>query len=65
MSAYRCPVCHIESRLNDNTKKEGDNNVRTVKYNCGTILKVISNGFRYKTTIIKAEKCIETSLIVA
>lgn len=63
MSAYRCPVCHQEPRVTDNTKKEGSNVVRTVVYECGTVLKIIQNGFRFKQSVSKSEKCIESILV--
>lgn len=63
MSAYRCPVCKYAGRDQDKTKKEGDNNVRTIVYDCGTVLKIIQSGFRFKEALTKSEKCVESVLV--
>lgn len=63
MSAYRCPICRMEPRASDKTKPEGDNVVRTIVYDCGTVMKIIQSGFRFKESIYKADKCKESVLV--
>ena len=63
MPVYRCPCCKIEPRASEKTKPEGDNIVRTIVYECGTVLKVIQNNFRFKHQITKSEKCVESRLV--
>lgn len=63
MSAYKCPICNIETREKDATHKQGKLVVRTVIYNCGTILKIVNDGMSFKHYTEKAEKCIDTRLV--
>lgn len=58
---YRCPTCRIAGLdpKNDNTKKEGDHIVRTLIYECGTVLKIVQTGFRFRSNVKESAKCLE------
>lgn len=60
MSAYRCPSCGEATRDSDKTNKDGKLVVRTIVYDCGTIMKVIQDGFRYRHNVKTSEKCVES-----
>lgn len=62
-NAYRCPICKYASRVTDKPKKEGDNFVRTITYECGTVLKIIQSGYRFKENLTKSVKCVESVLV--
>lgn len=59
MPAYRCPTCKIASRDQDKTQKEGQLVIRSITYECGTVLKIIQDSFRFRSKLIESEKCLE------
>lgn len=56
---YRCPECLNAGRDKDSVKKEGHLVIRTIIYECGSCLKIIQDGMRFRSSLIKSEKCCE------
>ena len=57
---YRCPECLNAGRDKDSVKKEGSLVIRSITYDCGTVLKIIQDGMRFRSSLIKSEKCCES-----
>lgn len=59
---YRCPECMFAGRDKDSTKKEDHLTIRTIIYDCGSILKIIHDGLRFRSNFKASEKCTEQFL---
>lgn len=59
---YRCPECLVAGRDKDSVKKEGSLVIRTIIYECGTLLRIIQDGMRFRSNLTVSEKCCENPI---
>ena len=59
---YRCPECLVAGRDKDSVKKEGSLVIRTIIYECGTVLTIIQDGMRFRSNLKHSEKCYESPI---
>jgi len=59
LSYFNCPICRDGSKELDKSFAEQGMIVRKLVYDCGTVLKLISDGMRFREVLKPSEKCIE------
>lgn len=59
LSYYKCPVCQDASKESDKSFTEQGHIVRKLVYDCGTVLKLIQDNFRFREAVRPSEKCLE------